>query len=126
MFALTVLYGQPADPEAFERYYDTTHKEVAQKLPNVRRKALGKTAGTPRGGRSAFYRSAVLYFDTREDAEQAMASPAGIALLQDIPKFSTGGAEIFFAEVHRLPSVDEECHSVLSLTRFQTWLDYRR
>jgi len=102
MFALTVLYGQPDDPDAFERYYDSSHKEVAQRLPNVRRKALGKALGTPAGGKPAYYRSATLFFDSREDGEQALASPEGQALLADIPKFSTGGAEIFFADVKEI------------------------
>jgi uncharacterized protein (TIGR02118 family) len=102
VFALTVLYGQPDDPEAFEKYYDSSHKEVAQKVPNVRRKALGKAVGVPGGGKPAYYRSATLFFDNREDGEQALASPEGLALLADIPKFSTGGSEIFFADIKEI------------------------
>ncbi len=102
MFALTVLYGQPDDPDAFEQYYDTSHKEVAQRLPNVRRKALGKAVGSPGGGRPAYYRSATLFFDSRQEGEEALSSPEGRALLADIPKFSTGGAEIFFVDVKEI------------------------
>jgi uncharacterized protein (TIGR02118 family) len=102
MFTLTVLYGQPDDPDAFEQYYGTAHKDVAQRLPNVRRKALSKAIGTPGGGTPAYYRTATLFFDSREEGEQALASPEGQALLADIPKFSTGGAEIFFADVKEI------------------------
>lgn len=102
MFALTVLYKQPTDPQAFEKYYDTTHKEIAQRLPYVKRKALGKSVGTPGRAAPAIYRSAVLYFDGQEQAEAAVASPEGQALLADIPKFSTGGSEIFFSDISEI------------------------
>ncbi len=35
MLKLTVLFGRPEDPEAFEAYYTNYHLPLAAKLPNV-------------------------------------------------------------------------------------------
>ena len=37
MVKLTVLYGHPEDPEAFEEYYANTHLPLAAKIPDVQR-----------------------------------------------------------------------------------------
>jgi uncharacterized protein (TIGR02118 family) len=37
MVKLTVLYGHPDDPDAFEEYYENTHMPLARKIPNVQR-----------------------------------------------------------------------------------------
>jgi uncharacterized protein (TIGR02118 family) len=36
MFQLTVFYGQPQDPQAFDRYYEQTHTPLAKKIPGLR------------------------------------------------------------------------------------------
>ncbi|MDQ2907141.1 MAG: EthD family reductase, partial [Chloroflexota bacterium] len=36
MIQLTVLYGQPQDPAAFDRHYQETHVHVARKMPGVK------------------------------------------------------------------------------------------
>ena len=35
MHVLTVGYGQPADPAAFDDYYDSIHRPLALKLPGL-------------------------------------------------------------------------------------------
>ncbi len=32
MIKITVLYGHPTDPSAFERYYGTTHMPIVGKI----------------------------------------------------------------------------------------------
>lgn len=68
MYALTALYGKPTDVEAFETYYGTRHKEIAGGLPAVRRKVLGRVVAEAEGDQP-YHRSAMLFFDTRQDAE---------------------------------------------------------
>jgi uncharacterized protein (TIGR02118 family) len=99
MFALTVLYGRPKDVAEFEEYYGTIHKEKAGKFPHVRRKELGRVVSEPKGSQP-YHRSAVLLFDNREDAEAALDSPEGQAVLDDIENFSTGGSVVFLSEVN--------------------------
>ncbi len=52
MVKLVVLYGHPADPAAFEQYYEQTHVPLAQRIPNLRRFEMGKALGTPTGARA--------------------------------------------------------------------------
>jgi uncharacterized protein (TIGR02118 family) len=34
---VTVLYGHPDDPEAFEEYYANTHMPLVDEMPNLKR-----------------------------------------------------------------------------------------
>lgn len=49
MVKLTVLYGLPGDPEAFEDYYANSHVPLAARIPNVQRFESGRVAA-PDGG----------------------------------------------------------------------------
>ena len=106
MYTLTVLYGNPTSVEEFEAYYGTTHKDIAGKFPNVRRKALGKVIAAPKGDQP-YHRSAVLFFDTREEADAAIASPEGQLVLNDIDNFATGGSVVFLSEVNVIEVASE-------------------
>ena len=35
MYVLTVLYGHPADPAAFDAYYTSTHVPLVEKIPGL-------------------------------------------------------------------------------------------
>jgi uncharacterized protein (TIGR02118 family) len=35
MHVLTVCYGHPADPAAFDAYYTSTHAPLAEKIPGM-------------------------------------------------------------------------------------------
>jgi uncharacterized protein (TIGR02118 family) len=37
MIKLTVLYGHPTDPEAFEEYYADVHMPLVEKIPGAER-----------------------------------------------------------------------------------------
>ena len=37
MAKLTILYGHPEDPAAFEEYYANTHNPLVEDIPNLRR-----------------------------------------------------------------------------------------
>src|SRR3954463_7635762 len=91
--ALVVLYHQPTDPAAFERYYDATHVPlVARHAPElgIRRVEL-TTLQAPNGGRAPFSRKAELWFDSEEAMRGAMAMPGFAALADDLPRFASGG-----------------------------------
>lgn len=95
---LTVLFGQPEDPEAFEEYYTNSHLPLAAKIPNVRRFESGKMNAVD-GGESPYYRIAELWFESAERMGEAMSSPEGEAAGADLPNFATGGAKFLFSEV---------------------------
>ena len=104
MVKLTVLYGQPKDPPAFERYYLGTHTPIALKVAGVRRFEIAKVAGTADGSPSPYYRTADLYFDDIAHLQQCMGSDEGKAAAADIANFATGGVTMLIADVQDLSS----------------------
>ena len=99
MVKLTVLYGQPKDAAAFERYYINTHTPIAQKVKGLRRFEIAKVVGTADGKTSPHYRIANLYFDSAEQMQQSLGSKEGQAGAADLANFATGGATLLIADV---------------------------
>jgi uncharacterized protein (TIGR02118 family) len=94
------LYHPPADPNAFDRYYYDTHLPIAKGLPGLRDYTVSASPVTDLQGTAAPYHLiANLTFDSLEDVQKALASPAGAATAGDIPNFATGGATIYLYEV---------------------------
>jgi uncharacterized protein (TIGR02118 family) len=99
MIKITVLYGHPSDPAAFESYYLATHMPIAAKMTGVARVELTKFFPGPDGSPPAYYRMAELYFASAEAMKATMASPGGQATLQDLPRFATGGVTVLAGTV---------------------------
>ena len=99
MVKLIVQYGQPTDPEAFEKYYAETHMPIASKIEGVESVEISKVAGTPDGSEPSQYRMAELYFNSMQDLQANMGSPEGQAAVNDIPNFATGGVDVMVTEV---------------------------
>jgi uncharacterized protein (TIGR02118 family) len=99
MVKLVVLYGPPADTDAFERHYADTHTELATAVPGLRRFEAARAIATPDGSDLRYQRIAELTFDDMEALQAGMASAEGQAAVNDIPNFATGGVTIFTAEI---------------------------
>ncbi len=99
MIKLTVLYGHPTDPAAFEKYYREVHMPIADKIPGVARWELTRLTGAADGSKPAFYRMAELYFTDLEAMEKSLNSPGGMAALHDLPKFASGGVTTIVGRV---------------------------
>lgn len=99
MIKLTLLYGHPKDPAAFERYYAETHLPIAAQIQGLRRLELSKMTGTPDGGSPAFYRMAELYFDGPDHMQRVMGTPEARRAVGDLPNFATGGVTTLIAQV---------------------------
>ncbi len=99
MVKLSVLYGQPKDPAAFEKYYAETHMPIAGTMKGVNKIELSKVVATPDGGAPAFYRMADLYFDSAEHMKQVMDTPEAKATVADLGNFATGGVTVLISEV---------------------------
>ena len=99
MVKLTVLYGQPEDPAAFEGYYANTHMALVDKIPNCQRYEAARIVATPDGTEPPYYRIFEMYFDDMERLQGSLSTPEGQAAPNDIPNFATGGAKIFISEV---------------------------
>jgi uncharacterized protein (TIGR02118 family) len=99
MMKVTILYGHPKSPEAFEKYYESTHLPLAGKIKGVDRLELTKFIAAPDGGKPAFYRMAELYFATQDQMKQTLGSAEGQAAVADIENFATGGATVLIGSV---------------------------
>jgi uncharacterized protein (TIGR02118 family) len=99
MRKVTVLYGQPADPAAFERYYATTHLPIAARMRGVERLELTRVLGSPDGARPAFYRMAEIYFASDAQMQATLSSPEGQATVADLANFATGGVTVLIGAV---------------------------
>ena len=99
MIKVTVLYGQPANADAFEAYYTTTHGPIANRMKGVERWELTRFQPGADGARPAFYRMAELYFPDAAQMQATLASPEGQAAVADIANFATGGATMLVGEV---------------------------
>jgi len=99
MVKMTLLYGQPKSPDAFEKYYAETHLPLAGRMQGVRKIELSKVVATPDGGTPSCYRLADLYFDNLDQMKSVMDSPEGKAAVGDLPNFATGGVTVLISEI---------------------------
>lgn len=105
MIRLTVLYGHPTDPAAFDRYYHEVHLPIAAKMKGLKGWTIGKCTSVIPGERPAYYMIVGLYAESRDAMEAILASPEGQAAIADVPKFATGGATFLYNEEEVLVDV---------------------
>lgn len=98
MYRLTVLYGHPEDPAAFDRYYRETHLPIARKMRGLKGWTIGKCESATPGEPPPYYLIVGLYADSRADMDAILASPEGQAAIADVPRFATGGFTFMFDE----------------------------
>jgi uncharacterized protein (TIGR02118 family) len=98
MFRVSVCYGQPTDPAAFDDYYQSTHTRLAQKVPGLAGFTTGKCRSLMPGQDAPFYMVASLLFDTSEDLKSALKSPEMAAASADVANFATGGVTLYSTE----------------------------
>ncbi len=96
MYRLTVLYGHPTDPAAFDRYYHETHLPIARRMQGLKGWTIGKCESAVAGEKPPYYMIVGLYADSRADLESILATPQGQAAIADVPRFATGGFSFMF------------------------------
>lgn len=99
MATLTILYGHPEDPAAFEEYYATQHLPWAgETMPGVKAAQLCRVLATPGGDPPPYYRVAEMTWDDERSLRAALASEEGQAVLDDTKNFATGGAVMLIGQ----------------------------
>ena len=91
---VTVLYNQPKDTAAFEKYYRETHVPLVDANHNeigYVRRDLTKFTSTVDGKRTTYYRQAELYFNSMDDLKKGIATPGFKKVADDLKNFATGG-----------------------------------
>ena len=98
MIKLTVLYGPPTDPEAFEEYYAEVHMPLVEKIPGAERWEASRVVDTMDDD-APYYRIFEFWFEDLDGLQASMGSPEGQAAVADIPNYATGGATTLVSEV---------------------------
>ncbi len=93
-WAVIVLYNQPKDTAAFEKYYAEKHVPLfashAQEI-GVTRAELIRFSPSADGKPAPIYREADLRWDSKEARDKGMATAGFKAVAGDLPAFATGG-----------------------------------
>jgi uncharacterized protein (TIGR02118 family) len=96
MTRLTVLYGHPDDPAAFDQYYHGTHIPLARKIKGLKGWTIGKCHPVTPGEEPPYYLIVGLYADSRNAMDAILESPEGQAAVADLANFATGGAKFIY------------------------------
>ena len=96
MHVLTVCYGHPADPAAFDSYYASTHRPLAEKIPGLPASPLATATRSMVRSRliTCWPSSASL---RRRRWPPGWPRPRDTAAAADVPNFADGGAAMFVA-----------------------------
>lgn len=97
MYYITVGYGQPKDPAAFDDYYAETHTPLALKIPKLAKFTTGKCVSLSKND-APYYMVANLYFETAADLKEALSSPEMQTAGADVANFASGGAVLYWQE----------------------------
>ncbi len=98
MAQLLVLYKTPKDAGAFDRYYSETHIPIAKKIPGLRKYDVSRGPVVNPAGASNLHLVATLHFDDVAAIQAGFASPEGQAAAADVPKFATGGVDMYIVD----------------------------
>jgi uncharacterized protein (TIGR02118 family) len=96
---ITVLYGMPTDPAAFEKYYAENHMPMVYKQKGIHRVELAKGLPQPDGKPPAFYRITELWFSSAKKMERVTGTPDWKKIVDDVPNFASGGATVLVSQV---------------------------
>jgi uncharacterized protein (TIGR02118 family) len=97
---VTVIYHQPKDTAAFEKYYREVHLPLVsanQQEIGFTRADLTRFSSTVDGKKPAYYRQAELYFPSLEAARKGMATAGFKKVADDLDNFATGGLDALVA-----------------------------
>ncbi|WP_339730463.1 EthD family reductase [uncultured Gimesia sp.] len=90
MYRLTVLYGHPEDPAAFDRYYHEVHIPLAKKMQGLTGWTIGKCISADADTAPSYYLIVSLYAESATTMQFVLDSPEGQATIADVPNFATG------------------------------------
>ncbi len=85
MYMLIACWSAPKPEEeaAFEEHYRSVHVPAAAKVPGLRQLITIRTSDGLEGSQPAFYRVAVLSFDSKDDLEASEHAPEWAAMRAD-------------------------------------------
>ena len=95
---ITVIYDNPADPDAFENVYPDQVK-LARAMPGLQRLETSKVWPKEDGSPTPAYRFIDMYFGDYAAASAAVTTDEASRFFDSVFDLATGGVRITFAEV---------------------------
>ncbi len=96
MHRITIEYGAPTDPDAFEAHYTEVHVPLAATLPGLRR--FIRSHPRPMAGEAPYF-VAELWFDDLDALRAALKSPEMAATAADALTLDVASMTMFSGEV---------------------------
>jgi len=96
---ITVIYDNPADPEAFESAYVAEQLEAARAIPGHIRFEASKVFPKEDGSPTPAYRMIDLYYPDYDAASLAVTTPQAGAFFEALGRLSTGGVRVLFSDI---------------------------
>jgi uncharacterized protein (TIGR02118 family) len=96
MAIVTVIYKQPKDTAAFEKYYAETHVPLVganQQEIGFTKAELTRFESNLDGSAPSLYRQAELYFPSMDALKKGTATPGFKKVADDLANFATGGLD---------------------------------
>jgi uncharacterized protein (TIGR02118 family) len=90
-----VLYGEPADRDLFDAYFEQTHRPLLAKIDRLDALSINRVAGAASDA-SPYRVVAKLHFGSEEAMQEGLNSESGQKMARDFPRFASGGATILF------------------------------
>ena len=99
MAKITVLYGEPKDPAAFEKHYAETHMPMVYNREGIARVELSRPMPGPDGKAAPYYRITELWFESPAQMQAVTSHPEWQKIVDDVPNFASGGATILVSHL---------------------------
>jgi uncharacterized protein (TIGR02118 family) len=96
---ITITFGPPADPAAFERHYIDVHAPLVRELPGLRAYEHGRALTNFDGSPPTAFWVVSLTFDDADAMHAAFASAPGQKTVEDMSNFITGTMTSVVSEV---------------------------
>ena len=97
-----VLYGKPNDAAEFDRYYREVHVPLVRKMPKLKGFEVSRGPVAVSDEEGAYHLVVLLTYDGQAELEASLASPEGVATIEDVANFATGGVRIVTIETEAL------------------------
>jgi uncharacterized protein (TIGR02118 family) len=94
MYRVTVCYGQPSDPAAFDSHFAQVHVPLVRRVPGLANFTGGRCSSVDKS-EPAYYFVTALDFATEADYRAGLRSPEMGKAGADVATFATGGVTMF-------------------------------
>jgi uncharacterized protein (TIGR02118 family) len=98
MAKLVALYNPPADPAAFDAYYESRHIALAKTIPGLRAVQISTGPVMTPAGPAPYHLVGLLSFDSMQALQAGLASAEGQATAADLANFASGGVTLLVFE----------------------------